>query len=162
MYFHHELETSEITHSMEEEGYTNFEPVITPEELHALCDDDPLLQECHESMNTYCKKYAHDVFNMMYEQKLIEEMRMQGEDTKEAYEELRIIDRNRHNLHEAMMDSVNLLSRELSKRNKDNEWMRGLVAGGRAAYATFAMLTFYKLYSIMNTPSNTSFTQERS
>lgn len=164
MHFHHELETFTITDSMEKSGYASLEPAITPEALRDLCKDDPLLMTCLESMNKYCKEYAHDVFNMMYEQKLIEEMRENGEETREAYEELVVIDRNRHNLHEAMMDSVNLVSRELVKKGKDNEWMRELVAGGRATYATFALLTFYKLYSTMNIPSQTNLNsnQERS
>ena len=155
MFSHHEIETTEIVNSMEEVGYGSLEPVISPEALKALCEDDPTLLTCYESMNSYCNRYAHDVFNMMYEQKVIEEMREKGENTREAYEEIVTIDRNRHNLHEAMMDSINLVSRELGKRGKDNEWMRDLVAGGRAAYATFAMLTFYKLYSIMNIRSTT-------
>jgi hypothetical protein len=65
------------------------------------------------------------------------------------YEELRVLDRNRKNLHDAMISSVNLVSRELAKRGEDIEWMREVTAGGRASYAKFALLTFYKLYSIM-------------
>lgn len=137
---------------MEKNGYNTLEPAIDPEALRVLCEDDPLLTTCLTSMNKYCNEYAHDVFNMMYEQKLIEEMRERGEDTREAYEELVVIDRNRHNLHEAMMDSVNLVSRELGKRGKDNEWMREVIKGGRATYATFALLTFYKLNSTIKVP----------
>jgi hypothetical protein len=48
-----------------------------------------------------------------------------------------------------MISSVNLVSRELAKRGEDIEWMREVTAGGRASYAKFALLTFYKLYSIM-------------
>ena len=156
MFFHHEFEPPELVKTMEENGYGNLEPAISPERLRALCEDDPTLLSCYESMNNYCNRYAHDVFNMMHEQKVIEEMREKGEDTKEIYAELVVIDKNRHNLHEAMMDSVNLVSRELAKRNKDNEWMRDLVAGGRAAYARFALLTFYNLYCTMKTPSESN------
>jgi hypothetical protein len=86
---------------------------------------------------------------MMYEQSKLAEFREQGLDTEEMYEELRVLDRNRKNLHNAMISSVNLVSRELAKRGEDIEWMREVTAGGRASYAKFALLTFYKLYSIM-------------
>ncbi len=146
MIFNHELETGEITQAMENEGYSSLEPAISPEKLKNLCENDPILIQCYESMISYCNRYAHDVFNMMYEQKIIEEMNKNKEDTTEAYEELKVIDRNRHNLHEALMDSINLLSRELAKREIDNTWMHEVVSGGRATYGIFALLTFYKLY----------------
>ncbi len=149
MFFKHEINSEEIVHTMEDSGYDTLAPAIDPQELKVLCLDTPVLMTCYEQMISYCTRYAHDVFNMMYEQALLSELREKGEDTEEMYEELKVIDLNRHNLHEAMMDSVNLLSRQLVKHNKDNEWMREVVAGGRASYATFAMLTFYRIYSIM-------------
>lgn len=151
MFFHHETEPEEIFHTMEESGYSSLSPAIDPEDLRELCEDVPVLKTCYEQMITYCTRYAHDVFNMMYEQSLLSDLREKGEDTEEMYEELKVIDSNRHNLHEAMMDSVNLLSRQLAKHDKDNEWMREVIAGGRASYATFAMLTFYRMYSTMIT-----------
>ena len=150
MFFHHSEKPEDMFQKMEESGYGSLEPAITPNALRGLCEDDPVLLSCYEQMNKYCIRYAHDVFNMMYEQKKLEEFREKGEDTKEMYEELKIIDSNRHNLHEAMMDAVNLVSRELAKRSKDNEWMRDVVSGGRASYATFAILTFYNLYSTIS------------
>ena len=104
-------------------------------------------------MISYCNRHAHDVFNMMYEQKLLQEMRARGEDTQEAYEELKIIDTKRHNLHNAMIDSVNLLSRELTKKDKDISWMNDIVANSRAGYANFALLTFYSLHGRLDIPS---------
>ncbi len=147
MFFHHDDNPQDLLKKMEESGYGSMEPAITPKDLKALCEHEPLLLTCYEQMNTYCVRYAHDVFNMMYEQRKLEELRDAHEDTPEMYEELQTIDKNRHNLHEAMMDSVNLVSRELAKREIDIEWMREVSSGGRASYAKFAMLTFYKLYS---------------
>ncbi len=153
MYFHHKpLDTEEITENMEKNGYALENPVIDPNELKSLCEGDTILMQCYESMISYCYRYAHDVFNMLYEQKIIEEMREKGEDTKEAYEEMVVIDANRHLLHNALMDSINLVSRELAKKNKDNSWLREIIGNkqweyARAEYATFALLTFYKLYS---------------
>jgi hypothetical protein len=147
MFFHHQDNPHDLFKHMEDSGYGTLEPAITPRNLKELCKDDPVLLTCYEQMNTYCIRYAHDVFNMMYEQKKLEEFREKNEDTKEMYDELRIIDKNRHTLHEAMMDSVNLLSRQLAKQEKDIEWMREVSSGGRASYAKFAILTFYNIYS---------------
>ena len=147
MFFHHQNNPEELFSQLEESGYGSMKPAITQEDLEELCAGDQTLQLCHKQMNEYCTRYAHDVFNMMYEQSRLSELREKDEDTEEARAELKVLDTNRHNLHEAMMDSVNLMSRQLAKKEKDNEWMRELVAGGRAGYATFAMLTFYNIYS---------------
>lgn len=144
---HHESNPLEIFSKMESSGYGNLTPAITPEALKTLCENDPVLLLCYEEMIRYCTRYAHDVFNMLYEQAKLEELRTQGEDTLEMYKEMRVIDQNRHNLHEATMDSVNKMSRELAKKEKDIEWMREVISGGRASYGKFAMLTFYYIYS---------------
>lgn len=153
MFFHHNTDPEKLFHQMEESGYDSLSPAIEPEKLRAICEKDPTLLEVYKQMITYCKRYAHDIFNMMHEQALLADLREKGEDTPEMYQELQVIDHNRHNLHEAMMDSVNLMSRELAKRNEDIEWMREVVAGGRASYAKFAILTFYKIYSNIIIPS---------
>jgi hypothetical protein len=132
---------------MEDSGYGTLEPAITPKNLRELCENDLVLLKCYEQMTTYCTRYAHDVFSMMSEQNKLSIAREENKDTPEMYEELRVIDRNRHNLHEAMIASVILVSRELAKRKLDNEWMRDIVASGRAGYATFAMLTFFNLHA---------------
>lgn len=147
MHFHHDTNPEELFHTMEENGYGSLSPAIDPYDLHELCKDDPTLLSCYQEMITYCDRYAHDVFTMIYEQRLLSEMKEKGEDTQEMHDELKIIDTNRHHLHEAMMISVNTLSRELAKREKDIEWMREVSSGGRASYAKFAMLTFYKKHS---------------
>lgn len=141
---------------MDEEGFSSLQPVITPQALKEMCEGDPILMKCYESMIKYCTKYAHDVFNMIREQKKVEELRKKGEVDRTVMEELVAIDHARRRLHEATTDSINLLSRELGKRELDNEWVRPLVEGGRAAYGTFALLTFYKIYSTMESAPNAS------
>ncbi|TXI12243.1 MAG: hypothetical protein E6Q68_04125 [Polynucleobacter sp.] len=83
---------------------------------------------------------------MMLEQIALAKKREQGENTREDAELLAQTDERRHHLHNALMDSINLMSRELNKKGKDIEWMRPLVENGRAGYATFALLTFYRLH----------------
>lgn len=142
----HEFNDTEVANKLEEAGYGNLRPAISPEALRALCEDDPLLTRCLESMFKYVNRYAHDVYEMLLQQMELSEKREKNEDTKEDFEELKRTDERRHNLHEALMSSIDLVSRELGKRGKNNEWMREFVHEGRAGYARFALLTFYRLH----------------
>lgn len=142
----HEFDDKAVFGSLEESGYGNLEPAISPEKLQELCEGDSVLERCLEGMFTYVNRYAHDVYSMMIEQMELSEKRENGEDSPEDFQALKETDERRHHLHNALMDSINLLSRELAKREKDNEWMRDFAHEGRAGYARFALLTFYKLY----------------
>jgi hypothetical protein len=142
----HEFDDTEVVSKLEESGYGSLEPAIRPEQLEELCRGDPTLEQCLSSMFKYVNRYAHDVYSMMIEQMELSEKREKGEDTPEEARALAETDERRHHLHEALMDSVNLLSRELGKKGKDNEWMREFVNEGRAGYARFALLTFYRLH----------------
>lgn len=146
----HEFEDTEIASRLEKSGYGDLSPAIEPKRLKEICAGDPVLEQCLESMFSYANRYAHDVYSMMIEQIELSEKRERGEDTPEDAQELAETDKRRHNLHEALIDSVNLISRELAKREKDNEWVRELVNGGRSAYGRFALLTFYKLHVTIN------------
>ncbi|MEI6810767.1 MAG: DUF3232 domain-containing protein [Candidatus Nomurabacteria bacterium] len=146
MFFNHDpFSNNEVVSSMEKEGYNTMSPAIDPETLRLECEGDPILIKLYEQMIKKCQEYSHDVFNMMYEQKTIEEMRARNEDTQEAMIELSAIDKTRHYSHNSLMDSINILSRSLAKAEKDNSWMLEVSSGGRATYAIFALLTFYKL-----------------
>lgn len=143
---HHEFEDMEVMSKLEESGITSLTPPILPEELKEVCLGDPLLEQCLESMFKYVNRYAHDVYSMMLEQMELSDKRKKGEDTPEDAQALIETDLRRHNLHEALMDSINLLSRELAKKEKNIEWMRDFSNEGRAGYARFALLTFYRLH----------------
>lgn len=145
----HEFDDKEIVSNLEESGYGGLKPAIMPQKLEELCGGDPTLEQCLESMFKYVNRYAHDVYSMMIEQMELSEKREQGEDTPDDARALAETDTRRHNLHEALMDSINLLSRELAKKEKDNEWMHEFVHEGRAGYARFALLTFYQLHVTM-------------
>lgn len=88
-------------------------------------------------------------------------MRTAGDDIQEAFAELKYIDQARHRLHSAMIDSVNILSRNMDEQGKDIEWVREVSTQGRAGYATFAMLTFYHSYCIMYFPQPNESTYEQ-
>lgn len=142
---HDPFSDNEIISSMEDHGYNALNPAISPDKLHKECEDNPVLLKLYGQMIKQCQAYAHDVFSMMYEQKIIEEMRNRGENTREAMLELGEIDKIRHHSHESLIDSINILSRAFAKNGKDNSWMSEVVSGGRATYAVFALLTFYKM-----------------
>ena len=151
MILHHDpFSDKEIRTSMDEHGYDSLKPAITPEALKKECGNDPVLLQLYDQMTRQCKAYSHDVFSMMHEQRVIEEMRSRGENLEETMAELRHIDQIRHNSHESLMDSINILSRTLAKVDKDISWMREVSSGGRASYATFALLTFYSLNDNLN------------
>lgn len=143
---HHEFENEKVTSRLEESGYGSLQPAILPEKLEDICKEDPTLKQSLESMFTYVTRYAHDIYSMMLEQRELSDKRERGENTLEDAQELARTDERRHNLHEALIDSVNLLSRELAKRDKDNSWMNEVVSNGRAGYARFALLTFYRIH----------------
>ena len=142
----HEFQDSEIVSKLEESGYNSLNPAILPQELEKICAGDARLEQCLREMFTYVNRYAHDVYSMMVEQIELSEKRADNNDTPEDYEALRETDLKRHNLHEALIDSINILSKELNRQEKDAEWMRELVSGGRPAYTRFALLTFYRLH----------------
>lgn len=143
---HHEFEDKDIMTGLEQSGYGSLQPSILPEKLTELCEKDPVLAQCAEGMFTYVNRYAHDVYSMIIEQMELAEKREKGEDTQEDTKMLAETDERRHHLHNALIDSINLLSRELGKRGLDNEWMHDFAHEGRAGYARFALLTFYRLH----------------
>ncbi len=145
----HEFDDNAVFSQLEESGYGNLEPAISPLELQKLCEGDEILEQLRLSVIKYVHRYAHDVYSMMIEQIELSEKREKGEDTQEDAEAIHETDERRHNLHNALIDSINALSRELVKKEKDAEWMRELQQGGRPAYAKFALLTFYKLHVTM-------------
>ncbi len=142
----HEFEDQDIVSKLEETGYGSLSPAIMPEKLEEICSGDAILEQCLKSMFSYINRYAHDVYSMMIEQIELSEKKEKGIDTREDSQALAETDERRHNLHEALMDSINLLSRELGKKEKDNTWMHEFSHSGRGGYATFALLTFYRLH----------------
>jgi hypothetical protein len=61
------------------------------------------------------------------------------------------IERVRTNIHDATMDTINILSRTMKRAGKDNSWIVKLTAGGRAAYGKFSILLAFEL-TLQNQP----------
>jgi hypothetical protein len=58
MFFHHDIESKNILHEMEDSGFASLSPAIDPQELRSVCESDPELLRCYEQMTTYCTRYA--------------------------------------------------------------------------------------------------------
>jgi hypothetical protein len=123
------------------EDFEGLEPAIDEGELRELCEGDAELESLLESMLEYSVRYAVDVWNM---QKFIHEGGF-----NEDPEEFKRIDDARTRLHTALVDSIGILSRALTKKEKNNEWVRDLTQGvglDRAACGAFALLITYRRY----------------
>ncbi len=112
-------------------------PTISVEQLEQLCSDDAELSELLSGTLEQCARYTEDVARFLQ----IEADGQKAKESGEYYE----IDAKRKLTHDATIDSINILARELSRRGRDGSWVKKL-AGNRAAYMKFALtLTFDRM-----------------
>ncbi len=113
-------------------------PVIELSELERQCEGDPNLENLLREMIDYCERYTETVARFM------EAGNKEG--TREMKEELAKLDEERRIVHDATIDSINILARALEKAGKNGQWIESLhgSTGSRAAYATFALRTTYQ------------------
>ncbi len=112
-------------------------PTVSAEQLERLCSGDAHLTELLQSTFEQCARYTEDVARFL-------RVEAEGHEAKEtgAYHE---IDAKRTRTHNATIDSINILARELSRHGRDGSWVKKL-AGNRAAYMHFALtLTFDRM-----------------
>ena len=125
------------------ENFKGLEPVITEGELYHYAEQVPELKPLIDSFIRYAERYADDVWSM-------HEMLINGTlDTEEGVEEYANMDATRTRLHDALIDSIAILSRALAKNGLDNEWVRELTDGvtlNRAACGSFALVLVYRRY----------------
>ncbi|MFA5778297.1 MAG: hypothetical protein WC870_02315 [Candidatus Paceibacterota bacterium] len=113
---------------------------ILPEDLENLCAGNEELQSLYEGMVQKCFEYTADVFKL----KKIAEENVSLRD-EEWRINLQKADQDRRILHEATMDSINILGRNLKKEGKSNEWLR-TIAGERSRYTRFAIAFAFSYY----------------
>mgnify|MGYP002397531288 CR=1 FL=1 len=117
-------------------------PVKTYEELADLCEGSESLESLLKSFKDYAVRYARDVWSMQ------EFLDKGGLDSEYGAENFKEIDQARTRLHNALIDSIAILSRQLAREGRDNEWVRDLTDGtslNRAACGSFAILLVYEL-----------------
>ena len=114
---------------------------ISPQNLENLCKGNVELEQMFQEMLIKCLRYTEDVF--VLEQTNAEPAGSRDENWRTQREKA---DLDRHNLHEATMDSINILSRNLAKNGKSNEWLRPVAVNGRSGYSRFAIGFAFSYY----------------
>jgi hypothetical protein len=126
------------------DSFENIQPVISESDLYLLCEGNPNLEKLLESFLDYSLRYANDVWSM---EKFVSEG---GFDKDGGAEEFAQMDDFRTRLHNALVDSVQILSRNLAKENRDNSWVRELTSDGRnldrVACGKLALTITYRRY----------------
>ena len=140
MWFSHES----LLHSISEEfpnqveeskGFAEIEPAVREEYLYQICEGNESLTELLDEMIEYFYRYTRDACE---QQSLID----QG--LEENLEEIREKDGPRTTLHNAMIDSVKILARNLRQKGLDSAWIDKVDKKGRAGYAQLALSTTFR------------------
>jgi hypothetical protein len=118
-------------------GDSKTESIVSVEELEEQCGSDIELKELLSEMLEACYRYTETVFKY---NEILNKTDLKDDDFRK---EMSHMENNRTIIHNAMMDSINIFSRQLGEKEKDNNWAKKL-QGHRAHYAKFAMMTTYK------------------
>jgi len=95
--------------------------------LKRECEGDPDLKEVFDDTMKYCARYTKDVCDMeVNKPELI------------AKGELATADDARTRLHNATIDSINILARQMNFKGKDSRWVKDLT--DRTKYGKFAIV----------------------
>jgi hypothetical protein len=132
----HDIESEFPNEVRELEAYKNTEPAVKEEYLYELCEGNEGLTELLEEMLEYFYRYTRDV--CMMKSLIAEENGIQ-----EHQEEIHERDRARTALHNTMIDSVNILVRNLREKGKDVAWFDTVDKPNRSWYARLALLTTF-------------------
>lgn len=116
--------------------YPHLRPEKTEDQMRELCEGDETLEALLDEMIEYMHRYTVDVceWNKMD--------RMVGTKDYDPREFVKL-DTQRTILHDAMIDSVRIFSRNLAKAGKDNSWVESIDSKGRVGYAAFALKCTY-------------------
>jgi hypothetical protein len=112
--------------------YESIQPPVSKEYLYELCSGDEGLTEHLEEMLEYFYRYTHDA---------CEQQSLISKGIEENLEEIREKDIPRTRLHDAMIDSVKILARNLGQKGKDISWFASIDKRARAGYAQLALST---------------------
>lgn len=123
--------------------FEGHKPVISNRELLRLCSNSENLVKLYEDMMNYAVRYAEDVWSMHL---FISTGQLDTEKGAKAFSEM---DDARTRLHNTLVDSIAILSRNLAKEGVNNEWVRELTSNGtqleRASCGRFALQLVFDL-----------------
>lgn len=109
-------------------------PLVSVEELERICEGNEDLQVLLQEMLDSCARYTETVCRF-------EEIALKDRSETIESGDMEEIDTLRRRTHNAMIDSVNILARNLTKQGKGAPWARAL--SDRSKHAKFAItLTF--------------------
>ena len=128
-------EYEQLRHDVSSESMLT--PIISAGQLEEMCSGDAHLTELLQSTFEQCARYTEDVARFL-------QVEAKGHEAKESGE-YHQIDAKRTRTHNATIDSINILARELSRHGRDGSWVKKLAAN-RVAYMKFALtLTFNRM-----------------
>ncbi len=126
--------TSEYPTEVEKmKGYEKLKPEISKAELQALCEGDEGLTELFDDMIEYFYRYTADVCAQ-------ESLKQEKDGIQKNMEEIRALEAPRGALHDAMIDSVKILVRNMVRKGKDVSWYQNIDKKGRIGYGNWALL----------------------
>jgi len=112
-------------------------PFISFTGLEILCKGDQTLESCLEELIMYSLRYAETVCQF-------QQIVSRGQESNEN--ELRKdIEKVRSTLHDATIASIDILSRNMKKAGRNNDWIARLKSGGRPVYGKFAILLAFEV-----------------
>lgn len=108
-------------------------PIVDLEKLKEEVTEDPVLEKLTEDAIEYCERYTETVAAF---HEILSNL------TRDNQKEFEEIDQTRKIVHDAAVDSINILSRALAKSGRDSSWIK--MFKSRADYGKFALVTTYK------------------
>jgi hypothetical protein len=99
--------------------------------IRQSCEGNETLERLYEEMLDYCFSYAETVFRY-------NELFMGDITDPRTNEALKDLEDERRRVHDATIDSINILARTLKKEGRDGSWIASL-KDSRALYGHFAL-----------------------
>lgn len=112
-------------------------PFISLQSLESLCQGNETLDFCLKEVVMLCLRYAETVCR--FEQIILRGQQSNEDDERKEIENLRTA------VHDATIDSINSLSRNLKKSGKNNDWITKVSSSGRPSYGKFAILLAFEV-----------------
>ena len=128
-----------------EKKFEGIEPPITEAELRAECEAYPELVRLIDDMLDYSARYVEDVWKM----DAMIQRRDEYTSTEEWQQAWSKVDGDRSRLHNTLIDSIAILSRNMNERELDIEWVRALAPAGtleRSYCGRFAIMLMFQRY----------------
>ncbi len=100
------------------------------------CQGDKVLEDYFQKTIESCYNYTTVVCDFERVFQAEKDGQLDPEEFREKFAE---VDQRRSSIHNATIDSFNILSRLMAERGKDNSWIKPLVNSGRVAYGNLAI-----------------------